>query len=85
MARLIDDGRWDRAYAGPATITVPEDLVAALAQVPGAAAAFEALSGQDRYAVLHRVHTATTPQTRAERIAAAVQQLAGPPGSDQGT
>ncbi|MGY1838712.1 MULTISPECIES: YdeI/OmpD-associated family protein [unclassified Modestobacter] len=71
------DGRWDRAYAGPATITVPDDLTAALAQVPAAAAAFEALRGPDRYAVLHRVHTAATPQTRAKRIAAAVQQLTG--------
>ncbi|MGY1843804.1 YdeI/OmpD-associated family protein [Modestobacter sp. SYSU DS0875] len=79
------DGRWDRAYAGPATITVPDDLAAALAQAPAAAAAFESLSGQDRYSVLHRVHTATTAQTRAKRIAAAVQQLAAPARSDQVT
>ncbi|MQA33620.1 YdeI/OmpD-associated family protein [Modestobacter roseus] len=71
------DGRWDRAYAGPATITVPADLAAALAEIPGAAAAFEALRSQDRYAVLYGVHAARTPQTRARRIAAAVQQLAG--------
>ncbi|MGY1750512.1 YdeI/OmpD-associated family protein [Modestobacter sp. SYSU DS0511] len=69
------DGRWDRAYAGPATVTVPDDLAAALAGVPAAAAAFAALRSQDRYTVLHRVHTAVTPQTRAKRIAAAVQQL----------
>jgi uncharacterized protein YdeI (YjbR/CyaY-like superfamily) len=28
------DGRWDRAYAGSATITVPDDLAAALAAEP---------------------------------------------------
>jgi uncharacterized protein YdeI (YjbR/CyaY-like superfamily) len=71
------DGRWDRAYAGPATITVPDDLAAALDAEPAAAAAFAALGGQDRYAVLYRVHTATTPATRAKRIAAAVTMLAG--------
>ena len=70
------DGRWDRAYAGPATITVPDDLAAALAAVPAAEAAFTALSRTDRYAVLFRVHTAATPETRARRIAASVAALA---------
>jgi uncharacterized protein YdeI (YjbR/CyaY-like superfamily) len=70
------DGRWDRAYAGPATITVPDDLAAALAAEPAAQREFEGLDGANRYAVLHRVHTAATPQTRARRIAAAVELLA---------
>jgi uncharacterized protein YdeI (YjbR/CyaY-like superfamily) len=69
------DGRWDRAYAGPATITVPEDLAAALAGAPAAQAAFDALDGTNRYAVLWRVHTAATPGTRARRITALVEQL----------
>lgn len=71
------DGRWERAYAGPATITVPEDLAAALDATPGARAAFDGLTGGDRYSVLWRVHTATTPGTRAKRIAAAVETLGG--------
>jgi uncharacterized protein YdeI (YjbR/CyaY-like superfamily) len=70
------DGRWERAYAGPATITVPDDLAAALAAEPAAQQAFGALDGRNRYAVLHRVATATTPQTRARRIAALVTMLA---------
>jgi uncharacterized protein YdeI (YjbR/CyaY-like superfamily) len=70
------DGRWDRAYAGPATITVPDDLAAALAAEPAAQKAFDTLSGTNRYAVLYRVHTAATPQTRAKRIATLVQMLA---------
>ena len=69
------DGRWDRAYAGPATITVPDDLAAALAELPGAAEFFEQLNGTNRYAVLWRVHTAASPQTRARRIAALAQML----------
>ncbi|MGY1805683.1 YdeI family protein [Blastococcus sp. SYSU D00922] len=69
------DGRWERAYAGPATITVPDDLAAALDAEPAARAAFDGLDGQNRYAVLHRVHTAGTPATRAKRIAAAVDML----------
>lgn len=69
------DGRWERAYGGPATITVPDDLTAALDAVPAARAAFDALTGQNRYAVLHRVHTAATPATRAKRISATVEML----------
>jgi uncharacterized protein YdeI (YjbR/CyaY-like superfamily) len=70
------DGRWDRAYAGSATITVPDDLAAALAAEPAAEAFFGTLDKTNRYAVLWRVHTAATPQTRANRIAACVRMLA---------
>jgi uncharacterized protein YdeI (YjbR/CyaY-like superfamily) len=70
------DGRWERAYAGPAGITVPEDLAAALAAEPAARQFFDGLDGGNRYAVLWRVHTAATAATRAKRIAAIVQMLA---------
>ncbi|MGY1742282.1 MULTISPECIES: YdeI/OmpD-associated family protein [unclassified Blastococcus] len=73
------DGRWERAYPGSADMTVPDDLAAALDAVPGARAALDALDAQSRYSLLWRVHTAATPQTRARRIAAAVESLtAGP-------
>jgi uncharacterized protein YdeI (YjbR/CyaY-like superfamily) len=70
------DGRWDRAYAGAATITVPDDLAAAMAAEPAAQEAFAGLDATNRYAVLWRVHTAATPATRAKRIAALVTMLA---------
>jgi uncharacterized protein YdeI (YjbR/CyaY-like superfamily) len=70
------DGRWARAYAGAATITVPDDLAAALAAEPAAQKEFDALDGANRYAVLWRVHTAATPPTRAKRIATIVGMLA---------
>jgi uncharacterized protein YdeI (YjbR/CyaY-like superfamily) len=76
VAAAQADGRWERAYAGPATATVPEDLAAALAAVPAAQEHFAALDGVNRYAVLHRVATAATPATRAKRIGALVQMLA---------
>jgi uncharacterized protein YdeI (YjbR/CyaY-like superfamily) len=69
------DGRWERAYAGSATITVPDDLAVALAAEPAAQKEFEALDGANRYAVLWRVHTAPSDATRAKRIAALVQLL----------
>ena len=76
VAAARADGRWERAYAGPATITMPDDLAAALAADPAAQQAFATLDGRNRYAVLHRVATAATPQTRARRIAAVVTMLA---------
>lgn len=69
------DGRWERAYAGPATITVPDDLAAALSAEPAAASFFEGLNKTDRYAVLWRVQTAS-PKSRPPRIEALVQMLA---------
>jgi uncharacterized protein YdeI (YjbR/CyaY-like superfamily) len=75
IERARADGRWDAAYAGPASIEVPPDLLTALARRPRARAAFERLSGQNRYAVLYRVATAKRAETRARRIAAFVEQL----------
>jgi uncharacterized protein YdeI (YjbR/CyaY-like superfamily) len=81
--RAQQDGRWNAAYAGPAAMAMPEDLSAALDAEPGAREAFDGLSGQGRYSVLHTVTTARTPETRARRIAAAVAQLAAGTPDDQ--
>lgn len=69
------DGRWEAAYAGPATAQVPEDLAAALAAVPRAEAMFQILTSQNRYAILHRLGAAKRPETRARRIAQFVAML----------
>ncbi|PFG34063.1 YdeI/OmpD-associated family protein [Sanguibacter antarcticus] len=70
------DGRWDRAYAGPATIEVPADLTEALAVSPAAQAWFAALTSSNRFAILVRIHEARRPETRARRITTFVEQLA---------
>ncbi|HMS76287.1 YdeI family protein [Gordonia sp. (in: high G+C Gram-positive bacteria)] len=70
------DGRWDAAYAGQATIQMPDDLAAVLAETPSAQAMFDTLSAQNRYAVLLRVSTARTAQTRRNRIDRLVAMLA---------
>jgi uncharacterized protein YdeI (YjbR/CyaY-like superfamily) len=74
--RAKADGRWDAAYDGQATITVPADLARALRASPAAARLFETLSSQNRYAVLYRVTTAKRPETRARRIEQFVTMLA---------
>ena len=75
VATAKKDGRWYRAYDGPATITVPDDLMAALTAEPAAFAFFKGLKSSERYAVLHRVHTCSL-KTRSIRIQAMVQMLA---------
>jgi uncharacterized protein YdeI (YjbR/CyaY-like superfamily) len=69
------DGRWDAAYAGARTITVPDDLRAALARNRTARAFFETLDGSNRYAILYRIHDAKRPETRRARIEKFVTML----------
>jgi uncharacterized protein YdeI (YjbR/CyaY-like superfamily) len=76
IERAKADGRWDAAYDAPSTATVPDDLRAALDANPAAAGFFETLTGQNRYAILHRVQTAKKPETRARRIEQFVAMLA---------
>ncbi len=75
--RAKADGRWDRAYGGPAALEVPADLEAALESDPDAAEVFAALSRSARYPILHAVVTAPSDKVRAARIARQVARLAG--------
>ena len=68
VERAKSDGRWDRAYDGARSSSVPADLIAAFAGNARARAFFETLKGANRYAILYRVQTAKKPETRAERI-----------------
>ena len=69
-------GRWQAAYAGSATIEVPDDLAAALAAEPKAAETVALLSSQNRYAILYRLATAAQPVTRSRRLSTFVAMLA---------
>ncbi len=75
VERAKADGRWESAYAGQADMQVPDDLAAALADRPQASEAFAALSGQNRYAVLYRIHCVRTPAARARRVEQFVAML----------
>ena len=73
--RAKADGRWDRAYGGSSTSDVPEDLAAALSVSPAAASRFAELNRQNRYAVIHRVVTASSATSRSNRLAKLVALL----------
>lgn len=75
IERAKADGRWDRAYDSPSVAKVPEDLQAALDGNKKAKTFFAGLDGTNRYAILHRLHAATKPETRARRLALFVAML----------
>lgn len=78
------DGRWERAYAGSADMTFPDDFLLALSVSPGAEARFATLSRAERFAIYHGLQTAVRADTRARRIAAAVAALAAGGDSSDG-
>jgi uncharacterized protein YdeI (YjbR/CyaY-like superfamily) len=69
------DGRWEAAYQGQKTISVPEDFQVALDQNKKAKAFFATLKSANRYAILFRIHHAKKPETRAKSIQRFVQML----------
>jgi len=70
------DGRWEAAYAGPATAETPPELLAAIAAVPEAQAMYDVLTSQNRYALYHRITSLKTEAARARRIEEYVAMLA---------
>ncbi len=76
IAKAKESGRWAAAYAGQASMEVPDDLLVALDAMPRARAMFEVLSGQNRYAVLYRINDAKKAETRAKRVEKFVDMLA---------
>lgn len=76
VERARADGRWDVAYAGPATAVVPADLAAAIAAEPRAAAMFAVLTSQNRYAMIHRLGALKTDVARERNIGRFVAMLA---------
>jgi len=69
------DGRWDAAYEGQKSISVPEDFQSALEKNQKAKVFFESLNSANRYAFLFRVTTAKKAETRERRISQFVEML----------
>ena len=69
------NGRWEAAYAGSADFETPQDFLDALQHNPKAAAFYEALSRQNKYAVYFRLNDAKKPETRVRRIVKFVEMF----------
>lgn len=76
FAAASADGRVDRAYAGLATMQLPDELLAAVAADPSAQAMFDVLTKTNLFAIYYRVNEAKRAETRARRIADFVAMLA---------
>jgi uncharacterized protein YdeI (YjbR/CyaY-like superfamily) len=76
IERAQADGRWNAAYQGSKAIELPDELRAALDAEPAAAAFFETLTSQNRYAILFRLHNVKKPETRTRNIEKYVAMLA---------
>jgi uncharacterized protein YdeI (YjbR/CyaY-like superfamily) len=75
VLKAQQDGRWDAAYEGQRTATVPDDLQRELDGNPKAKAFFATLDSANRYAILYRLQDAKKPETRARRLAKYVAML----------
>jgi uncharacterized protein YdeI (YjbR/CyaY-like superfamily) len=70
------DGRWDCAYDSPSKMTVPGDLLKALAKNKKSLAFFKSLNKTNVYSIAWRLQTARKPETRAKRLQAILDMLA---------
>jgi uncharacterized protein YdeI (YjbR/CyaY-like superfamily) len=61
----------------PRDVELPEDLAAALADQPGASAAFQALAPSMRKEYVRQIETAKAAETRQRRILAILAKLNG--------
>lgn len=68
------DGRWEKTYRVKGA-QVPEDLMAAIAAEPVAKALFDALTSQNRFALIHRTNALKTERGRQKKIADLVAML----------
>lgn len=75
VERAKADGRWDAAYKGQRTASLPEDLQRGLDHNPEAAAAFAELDARNRYSIIWRINDAKRPETRQRRIATYLDML----------
>ena len=55
------DGRWESAYAGLATMIMPQDFLDALEAMPAAKAFSQTLDRKNLYPIYYRLHTAKRP------------------------
>ena len=70
------DGRWAQAYAGSATMVIPDDFLAALGKNAAAKRFYATLDRRNLFSIYHRVTTAKREATRTKRIADIVAKLA---------
>jgi uncharacterized protein YdeI (YjbR/CyaY-like superfamily) len=75
VERAKADGRWEMAYAGSASLEVPDDLRDAVAASPRAQRMWDVLTRTNKCALVYRVQEAKRADTRARRVKQYVEML----------
>lgn len=75
IERAKSDGRWDRAYPGPATAEPPEALSIALEAAPTARSVFDRLSRSERFSALLPLLTAPGDDVLERRVERLIARL----------
>jgi len=70
------DGRWQKAYDSPGTMSMPEDFLKLLNKNKKAKAFFESLNKTNLYAIAWRLQTAKKPETRERRLKVILEMMA---------
>jgi uncharacterized protein YdeI (YjbR/CyaY-like superfamily) len=70
------DGRWQKAYDSPGTMTLPDDFVKQLSKNKKAKAFYESLNKANKYAIAWRLQTAKKPETKEKRMKVILAMLA---------
>lgn len=78
LRRAMEDGRWQRAYAGPSNMTVPAELATVLESNPVAKERLESMKNMERYSLLWPIVTAHTEITRRKKFDKLVEDLSRP-------
>lgn len=75
IARAKEDGRWQRAYAGPSNMTVPPELATVLGSNPVAKERLESMKNMERYSLLLPIVTAHTETARRKKFDKLIEDL----------
>ncbi|HEX5168225.1 MAG TPA: YdeI/OmpD-associated family protein [Cyclobacteriaceae bacterium] len=70
------DGRWEKAYAPPSKMKIPDDFLKALAKNRKAKAFFDTLNKTNTFAIGWRLQTAKKEETRQKRMKNIIDMLA---------
>jgi uncharacterized protein YdeI (YjbR/CyaY-like superfamily) len=69
------DGRWEIAYDGQGTMSLPDDFQEILLKNEEAFAFYESLNKANKYAIAWRIQTAKRPETREKRMKEILEML----------
>lgn len=69
------DGRWDKAYDSPGSMSIPDDFLTELSKDKKAFAFFKTLNKTNRYSIAWRIQTAKKSETREKRIKTILDML----------